>query len=121
MKKQLYFMTKEKGFILPYTLFITTIILLLLTASINIYSREVQMTHQAVEQLKLETLFQMGRTKFKNELSTLNSHNDTIVYTFPDGTVEIEYIVGEDDHNLHFTIYTKNNSVISRVNTLKTY
>lgn len=114
-------MTKEQGFILPYTLFITTIILLLLTASINIYSREIQMTHHALEQLKLETLFQMGRTKFKNEFPFPAPVNDTTVYDFPDGRVQIEYIPTEDEHNLHFTIYTKNDSVITKVNKLETH
>jgi len=48
-------MTSQSGFFLPYVLFITAIVLFIVTANVNIYRQDVLLTHQHINQLKIET------------------------------------------------------------------
>ena len=108
MKKQLSFITNQHGFFLPYVLFITSLIFILTMSNITIYRNDLQITANQIDQVKIETLFQMGHTKFKEELDKYNKRKDIVNYTFPDGTVDIliDDIHG-NQYELYFTIITK--------------
>ncbi|HLR75272.1 MAG TPA: competence type IV pilus minor pilin ComGG [Virgibacillus sp.] len=92
MKKQLSFMNNS-GFILPYVLFIITIILIVLSASIHIYKQEINMTHHHIEQLKIETLIQMSIMAFKDDYLNDSLDSGSVTYNFPYGTVHTDYSV----------------------------
>lgn len=115
MKKQLLFMNNESGFLLPYVLFISIIIFVVIASTIQMYQNEIWLTYQNIDQLKVETLFQMGYEKFIDE----NTHKDLdekkiVQYTFPDGDVSIEFTKkDEDEGQLLFQIATHNNSYVS--------
>lgn len=114
MRKQLSFMTNTKGFFLPYVLFVTAFVFIIITANINIYTNDIQITHNHLDQLDIETLVQMGRTKFKEELSTIDSEAGTKTYVFPNGNVEITYeLFSEMQYDLELTVYTNKDLVYS--------
>ncbi|MBM7597970.1 hypothetical protein JOC34_000327 [Virgibacillus halotolerans] len=108
MKKQLSFITNQHGFFLSYVLFITSLIFILTMSNIAIYRNDLQITANQIDQVKIESLFQMGRTKFKEELDKYNKQKDIVSYAFPDGTVDIliDDIHG-NQYELYFTILTK--------------
>lgn len=109
MKSQLFYTNDENGFVLPYVLFVTTLILILVSANIQHYQRDAEMTKAHIQQLKMETLFQMGREKIKTEIGSLKLP-ETVTYHFPDGNVRIE--VSNMDINkfeLYFTITAASN------------
>lgn len=108
MKKQLSFISKENGFFLPYVLFITSLIFILTTSNIAIYQNDLQITKNQIEQIRIETLFQMARSTFKANISDYDEQNNIANYSFPDGKVEIliDSIEGEQYH-LQFTMLTK--------------
>jgi hypothetical protein len=58
-------------------------------SNIAIYRNDLQITANQLEQVRIETLFQMGRTKFKEELDPHHKPKDIVNYVFPDGIVEI--------------------------------
>ena len=66
MRNQLPFMN-ESGFYLPYVLMVAVISLTILTTTIYLYKNEIETTHYVTEQIKAETLIQMGRVQFKKE------------------------------------------------------
>lgn len=94
MKKQLSF-TSESGFIFPYVIFIISLLLIVLLASIHIYKQESHMTQYHFEQIKMETLVQMGLAAFKNDLLEQHISEDSVTYTFPYGSVLITYSTTE--------------------------
>lgn len=109
MRKQSYTTTNEEGFILPYVLFIITLLFLLITANINHYQREIEITARHIQQVKMETLFQMGREKVKSEIEHVQS-NDTLTYNFPDGRVQIKITALEAGYyELLFNITSNSN------------
>ena len=111
-------MNKEAGFFLPYVLFITSLVFIVITASINIYQQDIQITHQYIDQLRIETLFQMGQAKFKEEYLPNEMGTIQVKYTFPDGMVTIVYNRIDDfQYKLHFTILTENDSYFTILST----
>lgn len=113
MKKQLYFMNNQNGFFLPYVLFITSLVFILATSHIATYRSDLQITENQIEQLRIETLFQMGRTKFKNEVykGKFDGSNNKVFYLFPDGSVEILIKAFDNEQfALFFTIFTNKRS-----------
>lgn len=106
MKKQLSFITEQRGFFLPYVLFITTIIFIVLTASINIYKNDIYITNRLTEQVKIKTMLQMARKQFKDNIDTLDTSSDQVEYNFPDGTVRAHYQM-ENKKNLSLTFFIK--------------
>ncbi|WP_029271021.1 competence type IV pilus minor pilin ComGG [Virgibacillus alimentarius] len=109
MRKQSAFITNQYGFFLPYVMFITTLVFILVTSSVTIYKNDVQITYKLTEQIKTQTLMQMGYTKFKENVDGLENKTDTIEYMFPDGTVEITYIIkGKQEIQAQFFIKTNN-------------
>ena len=108
MKKQLSIINSQDGFFLPYVLFIISLIFILTTSNIAIYRNDLQITAAQTEQIKIETLFQMGRTKFKANIDQYNAKNNTASYSFPDGNVQIIiHSINDNKYDLYFTILTK--------------
>ncbi|RKQ37785.1 hypothetical protein [Oceanobacillus halophilus] len=110
MKNQLYTMTNQRGFMFPYVLFIITILLIFVTSSINFYRNDIQLTQQYLEHIRVETLFQMGREKYKQNITNSESISPSseVTYEFPDGNVTIlTKKIDGDNYHLFFTIYTK--------------
>ncbi|WP_087971672.1 hypothetical protein [Oceanobacillus rekensis] len=109
MKNQLYSTTNEDGFILPYVLFIISLLFLLITANINHYQREIEITDRHIQQVRIETLFQMGREKVKSEIEHIQL-NDTLTYDFPNGEVRIEVkALKASNYELLFNITSDSN------------
>ena len=66
IQKRLDFMRQSEGFIFPYVLFIISILFLIITGSITSYQHDTSITDNMLEQVKIETLFQMSHTEFKD-------------------------------------------------------
>src|SRR5690625_1915397 len=118
MKKQLFFTSEEKGFFLPFVLFIASLIFIIFTGGANIYNQDIRLTHHYTEQIKIETLIQMARTAIKREIADLEWDFLNIVeYNFPDGHVTISYISQSETHySFYFTVTTNNDTVFSIIN-----
>lgn len=102
----------EKGFVLPYVLFITSLLFIIITTSISIYEQDIKVTHYQVEQIKIETLYQSALAIFKEERELNHMPYYTTNYTFPDGKVTVTYtIIDELEYRLRFSISTNNDFV----------
>ena|SRR5690625_5304571 len=121
MKKQSSFINNEYGFLLPFVLFIATILFLMISASIKMYDQEIELTYQNINQLKIETLFQMGYEKFIHETSTEDFDQQiNVQYIFPDGNVSLEFQhLGDDQGQLHFQIVTVDDAFATMVKPIK--
>lgn len=119
LKRSLFSISNQHGFILPYVLFITALTFILIVASINIYHDEIHITQKQTQQLKIETLFQMGHSKFKESLLTSKTTVSPVTYNFPYGKVVIKYVkMNENEYHLYFTINTDKGSTFTRPNRL---
>lgn len=79
-----------------------------MTASIRAYQHEIEITHHLVDQLRVETIVQMGLTKFNEEHLPNDEDTLNVQYDFPDGEVTIVYsFIDDSEYRLHFTILTK--------------
>ncbi|SES83514.1 hypothetical protein SAMN05216389_102391 [Oceanobacillus limi] len=115
-------MSNQKGYFLPSVMFICMIVFIVLTAHIQIYSNSLHMTDKIVENIKLESLFQMSYTKFQEDVKsfTYTEQEQTIHYEFPDGTVEIKYFFQEmDSIHLMMNITSKNQAHYSITKQIK--
>lgn len=112
MRKSSRFINEEKGFILPLVLLIAALLFLFISTNVAIYHNELTITKNELSQLKINTLFQTGRSKFKKEITTLNQDGGTVQYLFPDGDVKIDYIRKENVYELLFSISTSDNKVL---------
>lgn len=111
MKNKSFFLSNQAGFYLPYVLFLTVIVLFTVATQINIYQQDIQVTHQHLEQLRIETLNQMALKKVQQENDILELERWTVSYIFPYGTARLKYHLIEDDiYNLHVDILTSNHS-----------
>lgn len=118
MKKSLHFMNNDNGFILPSILFIIVIMFIVLTTNIKIYYHDQFITEQHLEQLKIETIVQMGRLMVKKELIKA-PNTEKVHYTFPDGNITIEIIpMDHAEYHLHLTVVTNNLSTYTNRNRL---
>ncbi|WP_100010671.1 hypothetical protein [Lentibacillus sediminis] len=108
MKKPSSFMNKGNGFILPYVLFIIALVLILIMGNITQYRSEFTSTALQIENVRVETLFQMGREKWKQEIAPHGAVLDQVTtYDFPVGTVEINLVAeNEERYKLHFIMKT---------------
>lgn len=120
MKKRLHFLSDQSGFYLPYTLCITIIILLTVTTYIKLYRQDIEVTHQHLEQLTIETLRQVAFQKFKEDYPTIDTDQVLTHYTFPTGTVKVRYESSEEPlYNLQIDVLTIDqsaNSSYKRIN-----
>lgn len=120
MRKQSRFLCNQSGFFLPYVLGITVIIIFATVTHINLYQQDIKVTHQHLEQLKIETLIQMGYQKFQEEYPVVDSDQFEVGYSFPHGTVNLRYkTLGEMDYNLHVDVLTFNNSAFATYRMIK--
>lgn len=114
MKKQFDYITDRNGFILPYVLFITALVIITVTASIQLYQNELKINEHQKEQLKIETLFQMGYGKFSEDILSKNKPVNPITYHFPYGNVEIKYKkINNEEYHLYFTMTTNYQKIVS--------
>ncbi|WP_249871104.1 hypothetical protein [Oceanobacillus saliphilus] len=121
MKNRLYIISNQKGFTLLYVLYITVIVFLLITASIQNYQRDLEITDRHIQQLHVETLFQMGREKVKSEITHLN-FPVTRTYDFSDGQVAVEVKqLNVDTFELLFTITLSSDDYIFGIRNLLKY
>ncbi|GAB3791351.1 hypothetical protein [Virgibacillus kimchii] len=112
MKNRLSFMSNDSGFFLPYVMLIITIVIIIVTASIQSYKNEIYITDRQVEHVIIESLFQLGWEMVKEEMPSLHLP-DRVHYTFPAGTVEISIIPRERYNQLTFYITTNTHTKFS--------
>ncbi len=91
MKQILAYTNNQNGFILPYVLFFYSHIVHRHHANVHSYRDEIHIAQNHTEQLKIETLLQMGRTRFKDELASGMDLPASTIYHFPYGDVDIRY------------------------------
>ena len=108
MRKQSYFINKEDGFFLPFVMFIISIIFIVITANIATYRNDIHITDNYLEQLKIETLFQMGHGALKEDLENSDKIIDKKSYSFPEGNVEISLISSSDEKFIYDFIISTN-------------
>ena len=107
MKKLLFFIRDQHGFLLPYVLFMTALAFIVITVSIQMYRNEIEITDNQIEQLRVETLFQMGREQFIDDWENGRIEANPVVYSFPYGETKIHYMQLEDSlYQLHAVIST---------------
>lgn len=90
--------------------------------SIKIYQNEVTISRNLMEQIEMETLYQMGVTAFKNDLQNHDgSHkNNRYLYHFPTGVVKVNYEFNSDlVHSTYEIITKKNNTSLTMVSYIK--
>ncbi|MBP1969745.1 hypothetical protein J2Z83_001852 [Virgibacillus natechei] len=118
MKKRLPFMNNNAGFFLPYVLFVTTIVFIFITATISMYTTNIKVTETHLEQVKIETLFQMAYSKFSEEYKDSELNYGKKNYTFPYGSVEITAEpLDENILHLYFEVTTDKGYVYSITHT----
>lgn len=88
MKKRLLF-TNETGFILPSVCFLLFLLLLIFLTNITIYELELTMSKQMIDQIKIESLIQLGVETYKNDLQSSQTFIPQTNYQFPQGIVVI--------------------------------
>ncbi|MEW9677521.1 hypothetical protein ABRT01_15270 [Lentibacillus sp. L22] len=91
MKNRSCFTNNQRGFIFPYVLFITAIILLVVTAKVSAYQNDIRISHNHENQLTIETLVQMGHEQFKQEMNKHPGKKGHVSYHYPPGNVTITY------------------------------
>ncbi|MCF3941765.1 hypothetical protein [Oceanobacillus alkalisoli] len=117
MKGYFRFITESNGFILLHILFIIAILFLLVTGSIFSYRNEVHITETQVEQIHVESLFQMSRLKYVKEQMQNEEILQTASYDFPNGDVDIRIThLSEAYRKLQFHINPSNQESLFTVN-----
>lgn len=109
IQKRLDFMRQSEGFIFAYVLFIISILFLIITGSITSYQHDTSITDNMLEQVKIETLFQMSHTEFKDALQGHDTlqEDDVFDYDYPYGMVTVSIRKIQDDNvYAHFQITT---------------
>lgn len=91
MKKH-YLLTNKKGFFLPYVLFITALVFIIISANIKIYKNELELMDHLTEQIDVETLLQMSSMKYVNDMKKAEDFPNHQSYHFPSGDVTVSYI-----------------------------
>lgn len=107
MKKRLTYFKSDKGFYLPYVLFVSVIALSFITTSIIVYNNELTISEQLMEQIEAETLIQMGKAKLIDEASYVEQSLGEVEYVFPSGEIKIRYeIIEVGVYRLHYYVLT---------------
>lgn len=119
IKSRLSFIINNDGFILVHVLFVISLTSILVMSSIASYHNEIYITERQIEQIELETLFQMGREKFKQELLSSPVPVDYASYEFPIGSVQITVMEKTETYmNLYFEFGFQNKPDIYNINHL---
>lgn len=79
----------EAGFVLPSVIFLISILLIVFLANASIYALEINMGKHMIEQIKIESLIQLGLESYKAELQSTKEFLSQVSYQFPQGEVEI--------------------------------
>lgn len=110
MRNKLYYFTNQRGFFLPYVLFIVSLTLLIVSTNIKLYDNEIHMMHHLIEQIKIETLIQMSHMKYKEDVNRNDHIPEVTSYSFPSGDVTISYLNHKGYRAfVHYQITTDNN------------
>ncbi|SDN07660.1 hypothetical protein [Sediminibacillus halophilus] len=121
MKKSSLILKKEKlnpnGFIFPYVAFASVVIIMALISAVALLHNQQMATYKYEEQLKLDTLLQMGKEQLKSE-----QHNWDMScpapwkYTYPSGTTVIRCEKIEDGVlKATFTMETTNGTTVNKL------
>lgn len=94
MKKLFLFHRNEKGFILPYSLLLSTIVLLSFITLISLYKNEQIITKRLLEQLQIESMIQMTYSLIEENGA---DYGEETVFTFPYGEVYMETVEKVDE------------------------
>ncbi|MBU5466391.1 hypothetical protein KQI49_06020 [Virgibacillus sp. MSJ-26] len=110
MRNKFFYFNNQRGFFLPYVLFIVSLTFLLVTTNIKLYDNEIHMMHHLIEQIKIETLIQMSHMKYREDVNQSNHIPEVISYTFPSGDVTISFLNHKENRAfVHYQITTDNN------------
>jgi len=107
LKNRLSF-TNETGFILPSVTFLIFMLFIIFLANVSIYELELSMSEHHFEQIKIETLIQLGLETYKAELQESENFIHKKSYSFPYGDVSVT--ATENKHNELITINMRINT-----------
>lgn len=88
LKNRSYF-TNETGFILPSVVFLIFVLFVIFLANVSVYELELTMGEHHLEQVKIETLIQLGLESYKDDLQKSETFIPKKNYSFPYGEVII--------------------------------
>src|SRR5699024_4751951 len=92
MRNKFFYFNNQRGFFLPYVLFIVSLTFLLVTTNIKLYVNEIHMMHYLIEQIKIETLIQMSHMKYREDVNQSNHIPEVISYTFPSVMLRFHFL-----------------------------
>lgn len=97
LKRLFHYTNKEGGFFFPYVIFITGVVLLIISSSIYIYRQEIAITEKHLDQYKIETLYQMGVVQIKEQWKDEVQLGMKEKYVYPDGDIELKVLELTDE------------------------
>ncbi|WP_026569957.1 hypothetical protein [Sediminibacillus terrae] len=126
MKKRFVILKHEKfnhnGFIFPYIAFVSVVIITALISAVALVHNQQLETYQYYEQLKLDTLLQMGKEQLRTEQSVLDKDCPrSRTYTYPYGTATIRCEQIEDGIlKARFTLETNKGTIVNKLVNFRT-
>ena len=90
MKKTFYW--NEKGSVLPLVLVISSLIVVSFISSVNLFIKNIEEKQFIVEQIEVETLFQMSKHDIKNIIDNKEVLDSELEFNYPNGNVYIKVI-----------------------------
>ena len=119
MKKHFSF-SNQRGFFLPYILFIIALVFIIVSANIKIYQNEIHTMEHLTEQIHIESLLQMGYMKYKDQMKDVEEFPQKVLFDFPSGEVNVFYISHEKNIvSVRYHIKTDKNNSFSIKGTIK--
>ncbi|QTM99819.1 hypothetical protein ERJ70_11225 [Sediminibacillus dalangtanensis] len=121
MKKSFVILKQEKinqhGFIFPYVAFASVVVIMTLISAVALLHNQQLETYQYYEQLKLDTLLQMGKEQLQTEQHAWDkSCPAPWKYTYPSGTTTIrcEQII-DGVFTATFTMETNSGTTVNKL------
>lgn len=93
---------------MPYSVFLSSIVLIAIFSLAAMYENELVMTERLIEQIHVESIVQMVEVDIKHEL--MNNNWDAIgqdVFIYPYGSVQITEVTVDDYIDIRLIINTK--------------
>jgi ribosomal protein L35AE/L33A len=120
MKKRLHIKPPKSGFYLPYTVFVSMIVFVIITTSIAMYQNNVHNTHKLMELVEVETMAQMTKAQFIQGEKYRTTSNGQGNYIYPYGNVDYRFSkqLPGDTWALHMDITTKSAVLIKKMYTI---